>query len=214
MTEQFVSGFINSLGFNDCIALDIGANHGMYTIPLADKFKKVYAFEPVPNNVSILKRNLSIRNITNVEVVEKVISNVPGTMEMTLNPHNMGGHTINKNVATHQEWGFVDAPKIEVPAITLDEFCKDLDVQFMKIDIEGAEDFIFEGATETLKRDNLNIMIEVHNEVDREKLFKLFKDNGFNFYGLGLYMTPGEKPQTTAVPVDHFIADNHYLLTK
>lgn len=213
MSEQFVSGYINQLKHSDRVALDIGANIGIYTLPMADKFKKVYAFEPHPDNQQALQANLDKFGKTNVEIVPKCVSDRSGTILLNTNPHNIGGHTINSRVATHQEWGFVESKQIEVPAVTLDEFCKDLDVEFMKVDIEGAEDFIFEGAKEVLSRPRLNIMIEVHNEVNRPKLFKLFQDAGFKIGSLGIIMGNGQMIQGL-VNVNQFDADHHYLLQK
>lgn len=213
MSEQFVLQYIQQLQPSDRIALDIGANHGIYTIPMASKFKKIYAFEPHPQNISILEGNLKKYNIQNVEIVPKAVSNRSGTMNMTTNPHNSGGHTLSEKVASHQEWGFVNTTTLEVPTITLDEFCKDLDVEFMKIDIEGAEDFMFEGATEFLKRNSINIMLEVHNEVDRLKLFNMFKSFEFDVGSLGLLIT-SEGIRQALTPVNEFIADNHYLIRK
>jgi FkbM family methyltransferase len=213
MSEEFVTQYIHQLIPSKRIALDIGANIGRYTIPMAEKFEKVYAFEPHEENQKQLWFNLNRFKKTNVEVIGKAISNSTGSVILNTNPHNIGGHTLSEKVATHIEWGFQNSQTIEVPSITLDEFCADKDVEFMKIDIEGAEDFIFEGATETLKRKNLNIMIEVHNEVNLPKLFEVFKDNGFSIGGLGLSFGSDGTYQKL-IEVNSFVADNHYLIRK
>lgn len=211
MSEQFVSSVINSLQPSNRVALDIGANMGIYTAQLAPKFKKVYAVEAHPENAKQLAQNL--KNFNNIEIVNKAINTTNDPVILNINPHNHGGHSINSRVASHKEWGFTDSIKIEVPGITLDEFTKDMDVGFAKFDIEGAEDFIFLGATEFLKRRNLNIVIEVHNEVDRPRLFKLFKDNGFAIWGLGLVIaSAGTRFET--VLVEEFSVDSHFLLSK
>ena len=213
MSEQFVAGYIQQLQPSNRIALDIGANHGLYTLPMSDKFSKVYAFEPHSENQKILQANLDRYNKTNIEIVPKCISDRSGTVLLNTNPHNPGGHTINNRVATHQEWGFENSKQIEVPCITLDEFCKDLDVGFLKVDIEGAEDFVFEGAREFLKRPNINIMIEVHNEVNRPRLYNFFKEFGFTIATLGLIIQDGGMHQAL-VQCAEFSADHHYLLQK
>lgn len=213
MSEQFVLQYIQQLPTSNRVALDIGANYGIYTIPMAHKFSKVYAFEPHPDNQLILNNNIIGNRITNVDIVPKAISNSSGMIKLNTNPHNPGGHTLSKKVAAHKEWGFENSIEFDVPTVTLDEFCKDLDVEFIKMDIEGAEDFVFEGAKEFLKRKSINIMIEVHNEVDRPKLFNMFKEFGFDIGGLGLLITEGTIRQALT-PVYEFIADNHYLIRK
>lgn len=212
MSEQFVQGYISQLQKSNRVALDVGANMGIYTSMLADKFSKVYAFEPVPDNIRQLRANLA--NKTNVEIVEKAISDKPGIVTINLNQSNHGGHTLSTKVATHNEWGFTkNNPAIQVNAITLDEFCKDKDVEFIKFDVEGAEDFIFEGAKETLSRKNLNIMIEVHNEVDLDKLYKMFASFDFKILTLGLVITD-KGIRNEAIVCNRFVSDNHYLLVK
>lgn len=218
MSEQFVQQYIQQLQPSNRVALDIGANIGMYTLPISDKFKQVYAFEPHPDNQKTLRDNILKYNKTNIDIIPKCISNITGTIKLNTNPGNIGGHTINNKVATHKEWGFENTTQIEVPCVTLDEFCKDLDVGFMKVDIEGAEDFVFEGAKEVLSRENLNIMIEIHNEVDRPKLFDFFRSFGFKIGGLGLSISLDEQLNTKMlqmlIEVKEFNADDHYLMMK
>lgn len=211
MSEQFVVSIINHVPQSDKIALDVGANHGIYTTMLAQKFKKVFAFEPQPDNIEILQKN--IQQFNNVEIVAKAISDKSGSVKLNINPHNMGGHSISKKVAAHPEWGFTQQITMDVPAITLDEFCADKDVGFIKFDIEGAEDFIFTGAQETLKRPDLNILIEVHNEVNLKNLYDMFKSHNFRIFGLGLSFGPGTSHYETVL-VNDFVADNHYFLIK
>lgn len=211
MSEQFVSSVINHVPKCDRIALDIGANMGIYTAMMAPKFKKVYAVEAHPENAKQLTQNMSA--FSNVEIVNKAINKTNDPVLLNINPHNHGGHSINSRVATHAEWGFTEKLQVEVPGITLDEFTKDMDIAFAKFDIEGAEDFIFEGATEFLKRKNLNIVIEVHKEVDMSKLFDTFKSNGFMIWGLGLVISAAGTRYET-VPVNEFTFDQHFLLSK
>ena len=56
-SEAFVKDYITALQVDEekC-AMDIGANHGIYTNLLADKFKHVYAFEPQEDNITILAK--------------------------------------------------------------------------------------------------------------------------------------------------------------
>lgn len=212
MSEQFVTSVINSLPPTpDRVALDVGANMGIYTAMMAPKFKKVYAIEAHPGNAKQLAANL--HGYTNVEIVNKAVNATNDPVVLNVNAHNHGGHSINNKVATHPEWGFTESIQLEVPGITLDDLTKDMDVSFCKFDIEGAEDFIFKGATEFLKRKSLNIVIEVHKEVDMKKLFELFKDNGFSIWGLGLVIANGGTRYETVL-VNEFSVDSHFLLNK
>src|SRR5208283_4322275 len=182
MAEEFVSNFIAKLQKTNEIAFDIGANHGCYTVPLSAKFHTVYAFEPHPDNVKILRANVSACD--NVVIVEKAISNVTGKTK--LYTHSQSGmHTINPNPAAADGYGRRSDRFIEVDSITIDDFCKSIPlpisliripVSLMKMDIESAEDFVWHGAIETLRSNKLNILLETHREVDLNQLTKFFTD--------------------------------------
>lgn len=211
MSEQFVSSVINAVGEKDRVALDIGANHGIYTAMMSPKFKKVYAVEPHPDNLAIIKKNLE--EFKNIEYVSKAVSSSTGTIDLNVNTLNQGGHSINEAVAKHSEWGFT-SKKITVDSISLDDLTKDLDVAFAKFDVEGAETFIFDkNATNFLKKEKLNIVVEVHKEVDMKKLYEIFKDNEFDIWGLGLVLN-GSVHRLETIPVLKFHVDNHFLMSK
>lgn len=197
--EEFVNLQIDSIPHRDGIALDIGANHGMHTRKIAEKFAKVYAFEPHPDNIKILKKHLEPH--PNVEIVPAAITPISGTIKL-YNCPNPGGHTVSEAVMGHRIWGHDPNSYHEVQATSLDDFCKDKRVSFMKVDIEGAENTAFEGAIETLKNNKMDIVIEVHRFVDCDRLFKLFTGLGYTVYdidGIG-------RPTT-------FMADQHYIVT-
>jgi hypothetical protein len=96
-----------------------------------------------------------------------------------------------------------------VQSITLDTFCKDIKVDFIKCDIEGGEYEIFYHGQEILTRDYPTIVLETHqvsdiksDQVKRDKLFKYFKDLGFSIL------------DTKNNEVVAFTYDTHYLIQK
>lgn len=201
--EEFVNLQIDSIGKREGVALDIGANHGMHTAKIAEKFSKVYAVEPHPDNIKILTSRM--QKYPNVEIIPGAITATDGNVKL-YNCPNPGGHTINESVMGHRIWGHDPESYHEVEGRTLDTFWKTVllgkPISFMKVDIEGAENTVFEGAIETLKNNKMDIVIEVHRFVDCDKLFKLFADLGYVVYdidGIG-------RPTT-------FTADNHYIIS-
>lgn len=202
MSEKFVTEIITNLkNDTDAIAYDIGANHGIYTVELAKRFKKVYAFEPHPQNIIKLKENT--KNFNNVEIVPIAFGEYENeNIALFVNPGNPGGHTINNTVASTRRWGHDPGNSISVKSTTIDAFSKDKNVRFIKCDVEGAENFIFHHGKETLKNNQLSIVLETHQTIDCEELFNLFS-------GLG-YTVIGE----TREVVDNFERDKHYLITK
>lgn len=202
--EEYVRLQIDSIPKQEGIALDIGANHGIHTVKIAEKFSKVYAVEPHPDNQKILAEK--VEGLDNVEVVDAAITPVNGPIKLYVCSANPGGHTINEGVMGHKIWGHSEDNFHTAIGHTLDTFWKNYlggePITFMKVDIEGAEDTAFEGATETLKNNKMNIIMEVHRFVDCERLFKLFTDLGYTVYDI----------DGTGRPTN-FVADNHYILS-
>jgi FkbM family methyltransferase len=163
------------------VAFDIGANYGKYTKLLAENFVKVYAFEADPRNVEVLCSNA--KNLVNVEIVPMAISNKTGVCEFLLSDYAEAS-SLKKDILTlpGNAWGVL--VPIQVPCITIDGFCelRGIEVDFIKMDIEGAEDFVWEGAHKALSR-GVDIVMEVHRTVDVAKLQKLFEDHGYKIEG-------------------------------
>ena len=133
------------------IFLDVGANYGIYTI-LAGKLVgpqgHVYSFEPSRRELNVLKHNIEMNHLENVTVIEYAVSNHTGTTQLAI--ARDGG--LNSFADTHRS-----DQKIElwqnVETTSLDEFVAKYSiprVDFVKIDVEGAEKLVFEGAEKLL----------------------------------------------------------------
>lgn len=180
-------------------ALDLGANHGTYTLPMANVFKKVYAFEPDPKNFQIMYD--ATKHLENVVQLQKAVSDKPGTIKLYWNPGNAGGHTISDRAVVEAGQGHSFESYVEVEAVTLDDFCRDLDIRFIKCDVEAAEGFIFNGAVEFLTVQSPVISMETHRELDHGALSKFFQNLGYTIYdGNG--------------PIDSMGPDSVYLIRK
>lgn len=136
--------------------LDLGAHRGYYTL-LASKLVgekgRVFAFEPAPENFALLATNVKGRS--NVTLVQKAVSNKSGTAKFFLSPDASVTHSLYQ-VGDNWQW-------IEVEVTSLDEFFrdKDLRIDFIKMDIEGAEMSALEGMAELIKKnENLKIVTE------------------------------------------------------
>lgn len=140
--------------------LDVGANLGYFSLlvskQLADQCK-IYSFEPDPHNAGLLRRNVELNQAKSVEVVQKAVSNKPGTVLFFKDESNYGGHSLGFNNLPGAE-----ADRLEVETVTLNDFCsqKNLKVDLIKMDVQGYEGFVFEGASEVLKQSQLKMLIE------------------------------------------------------
>ncbi|MCR4275094.1 MAG: FkbM family methyltransferase [Candidatus Campbellbacteria bacterium] len=158
---------------SDSVVLDIGAHIGTTVIPLAKASHRVHAFEPVTENRKYLYKNIEQNKITNVEVHECALGAKNGTVTMTTpDSTNTGAFAIH-------EGG-------NVPLKTLDSLNLG-QVDFIKIDVEGHEPEVFEGAKNTIKQYKPFIFFEFflpdlrkNNKHPLKKIHKALKD--YTFY--------------------------------
>lgn len=140
------------------VVIDIGANIGYYSVlasKLVGKSGKVFAFEPDPQSIKLLERNIRLNNCQNVEVVASAVDSISGMATIIQDFANPG----ESRLAPAKGKG-----GRSVKVITLDTFLKQAGVQrvnVIKIDVEGIEAQVLSGAEEILKREkNVQLFIE------------------------------------------------------
>lgn len=167
--------------------LDIGANIGYYTIlfsQLVGATGKVYAFEPDLNSYSILKRNIENNNCTNVALFGYALGDSRGKVKLYLNEENRGDNRILKNEG-NQNW-----EAIEVEMFRADELIDSKTrIDFIKIDIQGAELFAFQGMENILNQnEKITIISEFwpkgmdDNGYSAQVFLDYFKSRNFKIY--------------------------------
>ena len=141
------------------VVLDIGANIGYYSLIAArivGPNGKIYAFEPEPRNYELLVKNISLNGYTNVIPVQRAASNRYGRVRLFIDRVNLGGHSLSK--------GDESAESIEVEATTVEDFLKEVreerSVDVMRMDVEGAEGLVMEGAGRVLKDGHTKVIME------------------------------------------------------
>lgn len=139
--------------------VDIGANFGYYTL-LAAKLVggqgKVYAFEPELNNFELLLRNIKINEYDNIVPVKKAISDETGQIKLFTDEYNLAAASFSEKNMPVQKSGFEEVDKIRLD----DFFNQGTHIDFMKIDVQGAEGLLVDGAKNLLKKNDLKILIE------------------------------------------------------
>ncbi len=181
-------------------AIDIGANVGVFIPVLASKFNRVYAFEPHPLNLITLKENC--KNLYNVTIIEKVIADKNGPFKLYENG-SLGGSSINPELL-EQQWGHKSDKYIMTSGITLDDFARGRKIDFIKCDIEAAENTIFKHAGETFRYNNIEMILETHATIDCERLFNTIHDYGYQFFKLLDYP---HGPELSKIDID-----SHYIV--
>ena len=138
----------------DAVCLDIGANIGLYTLALAALAPQgsVWAFEPGPSTFDFLSRNIQVNKLSHAHAVHAAVGDVTGTVEFQDIPFFTAGSflVVGEPFLTTEVLGSLC---IKTPSITIDQFMADqgLDrLDFVKVDVEGGELSVLDGAVQTL----------------------------------------------------------------
>lgn len=126
------------------VAVDIGAHVGLWSREFCERFKRVYAFEPMPAHRECFLKNVLYDNFTLHPVA---LGEHEGTVKMATVEHSTGG--------THVDPGQPG----DTPMVTLDSYEIPV-IDFMKLDCEAYEIYVLRGAKETLLRCKPVICIE------------------------------------------------------
>jgi FkbM family methyltransferase len=144
--------FLESLVPGGGLAIDVGANLGLWTFALSRYFDRVEAFEPQPRCCAYLKR----ANLRGVNVHPLALSSSRGEKELNI-PSHMGVRM--QGMATFCHLANV-CEKIKVQIAPMDDFDY-RGVSFIKIDVEGHELDVLAGARRTIAREKPVMVIEI-----------------------------------------------------
>ena len=153
----------------DTAIIDVGANSGLVTIPLALLGYKVVAVEPVRINLECLKKGLLDNEITDVQVVEKALADSDGQRDIYV-PQAQDNTSFDAKIAVAN---MPDKSKIRVEQVdctTLDHLARELTLDdhpvFIKIDVQGFEYEVLMGAKDFLSRiKNCHVLLEIDDSL-------------------------------------------------
>ena len=146
--------------------IDIGAHIGRYTITSSKqvgKSGKVVAIEADPDNFQLLKRNIALNNLTNVLPLNYAVFSTRTRMKLYEQSASAKYNSLMLARAAESK------NYVEVNADTLDNILKQSgvnQVNWIKIDVEGAEFEVLKGSTEMLSGENVSLFVEIHNIED------------------------------------------------
>lgn len=159
------------------VALDIGANMGLMSLFMAravGEKGKVYAFEPDRENVSLFKKNMAANGFyDNVSIFQQAIAEKSGKLKLFLSDYSIGDHRIYdpfpliENLPKGNVYDHLNRDRresVEIEAVSVDDFMHGHGnkVDFVKIDVQGAEGGVIRGMTETIKANrNIKILFEL-----------------------------------------------------
>lgn len=162
--------------------LDIGANIGVYTLALSQFFDSTFAFEANPITHKILEVNVMLSNLQGVQCICKGVSNQPRQAVLYMpSDGNLGWATLNRE--SHSEGGEVAPINIELD--TLDHLSSKFSfdtspVSFIKIDVEGHEAEVLQGAVGILNRWKPIVVFEALNRDAAKECIKILSNSGYS----------------------------------
>ncbi len=145
------------------VVVDIGAHIGRYTITSSKQVGNtghVVAIEADPENFQILKRNIALNNLRNVLALNYAVFSTRMRMKLYEQSASAKYNSIMLTRAGKTN------NYVEVNADTLDNILEINGIKrvnWIKIDVEGAEFEVLKGAIKTLSYENVSLLIEIHN---------------------------------------------------
>lgn len=182
------------------VIVDVGANVGYYTLRLAHSVRngKIVSIEADPQTCEILKTNCKLNNFENVEIYNYAITDKEGEITLYQSDTHSGSNSIFvKNSSKSRK-------QTSVKATTLDDLLENKydEINWIKIDVEGAELSVLKGAEKTLKKTK-RILVEIHEHILRqnnekpEEVIEILKNNDFKIKLLDNNWDPETSPNQT-----------------
>lgn len=186
--EQETNSILEKYLTKDFFVVEAGANSGTETLlisRLIGNEGRVFAFEPVPHLIEKLNHNIKINELQNIQVEQLALGEKNEEIHFFTFPiehpnQGMGSKLIDNKVSN----------KIRVNQITLDSFVLEINelnrLDFLKMDVQGAEIDILRGGRETLLKFKPMIFLEAgEGWSDVLDLYTYLEGLGYKIYGIG-----------------------------
>jgi len=146
---------------------DIGANAGFYTLAfsrLVGAQGRVWAFEPLAENVSNLIKHIRLNNLSNTTLVQAVVAGSSGIV---------GFDTEGKLTGAISEEEFYKVPTVALDNLVESNAAPVPDV--IKIDVEGAESMVLEGARSLLQQKRPILFLALHGDEETSRCLRILR---------------------------------------
>ena len=188
---------------------DVGANIGWYSAHMAatDPTSKIVAFEPVPDSFDALSKTLLHNQLCNVVAERLAVSNRPGSLTIYVDPTIAGAASAHPSV--YQD----TSDPILAPMVTLDDYSAPHGLRFdaIKLDVEGGELAVLQGAQRTLAEARPVVFVEMLRRHTREfgyhpnDIIALMTDNDYRcFYARDEKLVPFDRMEESTVETNFF----------
>lgn len=172
------------------VVFDVGANIGAHTVLFAERVGsdgKVVAFEPQRVVFQTLCANVAMRSLMNVDCYWAAVGESEGVVSVVdidyRIDNNFGGISMD-----------LPGPSYQVGKVRLDGFKNLNRLDFLKIDVEGMESDVIQGAQETIRKHRPIIYVENDRPEQSEKLIRAIYALGYRMYWHAPYLYRTDNP--------------------
>lgn len=158
--------------------IDIGSNKGYFTFIAAKLLKnngKVFSFEPDPTNCHWIRKSISENKYSNIILIPVGIYNT-NSKTTFYKGDKSGHHSLKKDRGLGN---------ITINTKTIDSLLEEENIQrvdIIKIDVEGSEVEVLEGGKNTLNNHAPIIILDIHDYINKSKLFEILNSNEYYIY--------------------------------
>ncbi|WP_448562201.1 FkbM family methyltransferase [Trichothermofontia sp.] len=171
---------------------DVDANIGYYSWLMLSHNNdlQVVLFEPDPDNISLIKETIKNNRIVKAYLVEAAASDCNSLEDFALDPITGATGTLECTTATFIERNFrvESVSKIKVKTVSLDRFWKDkicLKPDLLKIDVEGAEPKVFDGAWQLIESIKPILIFECYfSSQQKNSYFQKLEELGYQLFNV------------------------------
>lgn len=170
--EQHLIEKFTTLFSDDDTFLDIGSNIGLYSLIAAKHGVSSHAIDPTPEVIKRVRHNAELNGVADrVVAYQYAIWNTNDTMSFSLKdtPQTNALSTVQDTGASRE---------IDVPTITLTDFCHQEDIipDVVKIDVEHAGHGVLKGGMDVLAQNQPSIVMEIHDDSEETAFYKVVEE--------------------------------------
>ena len=157
----------------DMVVIDAGANCGLATQYFYDHCKQIYSIEPSPENFEALSKNKEVNEWDKVKLYNAALANHNGNAKLSIN----SGNRTSNSITNEYGHGTVNVETITIKKIFDDNKIEYVD--FLKMDIEGAEDQVIESPEFKEVAPKIKAMVVEYHNGGWERLHAIITGLGF-----------------------------------
>ena len=169
---------ISLCGEKRITAIDIGANVGLQTRILSSCFENVLAFEPTSKNRACIYRNIPPGN-NNVTIYPYALGNEENSAWINIHSENCGAQTL-KDISKSEDPRFNDKELVQIKKLDsiLAGITKTSEISLIKIDVQGYELEVLQGAANIITKNKPIILCELEsrNESNKDSIRRMMNE--------------------------------------